>query len=323
MENISKALVLFVCLSIPIVGRVPPSFSACDINQDGTANVVDIQLILDEALQRTPATNDLNGDGFVNVVDVEIEITAALGVGCLAGPQTFAIRSGFVSVENTTPVAPTGPMTYEAVGVPVSVENATPVAPTGPMTYVAVGVPVSVENSVPVAPTGPMTYMAVGVPFSMLNSVSPAPLSPQTYYISGLDYSIFNGLTAGSFLTAASAPSLRFRVPVDPAFMAEALARGARRIDGKPACVDSDGDGLCDDDELIIGTSPYLADSDGDGYPDGLELALGSDPLDPRSIPDIRPPGYFATPPVSMHSIIPVAILTPRTQGVVHDADNR
>jgi YD repeat-containing protein len=60
--------------------------------------------------------------------------------------------------------------------------------------------------------------------------------------------------------------------------------------------LDSDGDGLSDDEERRIGTDPFNPDTDGDGYPDGLEVALGSDPLDPRSIPDIRPPGFLSIP---------------------------
>ncbi len=100
--------------------------------------------------------------------------------------------------------------------------------------------------------------------------------------------------------------------------MAEALARGTERIDGKPVCLDSDGDGICDADERILGTNPFLMDSDGDGYPDGLELALGSDPLDPKSIPDIRPPGYFVTGALSIQNVIPIAMLTPRRQGATN-----
>jgi uncharacterized repeat protein (TIGR01451 family) len=53
----------------------------CDINGDGTVNVVDVQLIINEALGVTPAVNDLNGDSVVNVVDVQILINAALGLG--------------------------------------------------------------------------------------------------------------------------------------------------------------------------------------------------------------------------------------------------
>ncbi len=100
------------------------------------------------------------------------------------------------------------------------------------------------------------------------------------------------------------------------------MARG--RIDGKPVvCSHSDGDGLCDSDELLMGTDPYKADTDGDGYPDGLELTLGSDPLDPNSLPDIRPPGYIVTPPVSIHNTSPIARLTPRRQGAINAKNDR
>ncbi len=45
--------------------------------------------------------------------------------------------------------------------------------------------------------------------------------------------------------------------------------------------LDSDGDGIPDDEELRLGTDPFLADSDGDGIPDGLEVLNGTDPLTP------------------------------------------
>lgn len=48
---------------------------------------------------------------------------------------------------------------------------------------------------------------------------------------------------------------------------------------------DYDGDGLTDDQELVLGTFPYIADSDEDGFGDGEEIARQSDPLDLFSVP--------------------------------------
>jgi hypothetical protein len=42
--------------------------------------------------------------------------------------------------------------------------------------------------------------------------------------------------------------------------------------DGEPG-VDTDGDGLIDQEELCLGTNPYDPDTDGDGIPDGVEVA--------------------------------------------------
>jgi hypothetical protein len=57
---------------------------------------------------------------------------------------------------------------------------------------------------------------------------------------------------------------------------------------------DTDGDGLADALEKLLGTDPANMDTDGDGFPDGLEVALGSDPLDPQSTPDVGPPGVVS-----------------------------
>ncbi|MBX3744750.1 MAG: Ig-like domain-containing protein [Verrucomicrobiae bacterium] len=43
---------------------------------------------------------------------------------------------------------------------------------------------------------------------------------------------------------------------------------------------DSDGDGLPDDLEDVLGTNPANPDTDGDGIPDGVEVRNGTDPLD-------------------------------------------
>jgi hypothetical protein len=49
---------------------------------------------------------------------------------------------------------------------------------------------------------------------------------------------------------------------------------------------DTDGDGLTDFEEVFIyHTNPLERDTDGDGFTDGEEVLLGSDPLDPNSTP--------------------------------------
>ncbi len=47
-----------------------------------------------------------------------------------------------------------------------------------------------------------------------------------------------------------------------------------------PELRDSDGDGLADVVEFVVGTDPKKSDSDGDGLPDGVEVDQGLNPLD-------------------------------------------
>ena len=66
----------------------------------------------------------------------------------------------------------------------------------------------------------------------------------------------------------------------------------SRNQDGSsPAPVlDSDDDGLSDDEEEDLGTDPDDPDSDDDGINDGDEVDCGSDPLDPNSKCTTTPP---------------------------------
>lgn len=67
--------------------------------------------------------------------------------------------------------------------------------------------------------------------------------------------------------------------------------------------IDTDGDGLSDEEERQRGLDPSSPDTDGDGYPDGLEVILGSDPLDPDSIPDSRPASFAAGPILEIQNV--------------------
>ncbi|MDQ8179924.1 hypothetical protein QEH57_04650 [Pelagicoccus sp. SDUM812005] len=76
-------------------------------------------------------------------------------------------------------------------------------------------------------------------------------------------------------------------ISVEPLLLSGPLAfaheEGAMVAFVEAGVVDSDGDGLTDSEEALLGTDPGLVDSDGDGLSDKVELAYGTDPLDPSS----------------------------------------
>ena len=49
----------------------------------------------------------------------------------------------------------------------------------------------------------------------------------------------------------------------------------------KESSIDSDGDGLTDTEEEVLGTDPLSTDTDGDGWTDGVEDNSYTDPTDP------------------------------------------
>lgn len=75
-----------------------------------------------------------------------------------------------------------------------------------------------------------------------------------------------------------------------------------------PALVDTDGDGLTDQQERALGTDPLLRDTDGDGLSDEDETQSGADPLvfthsqgedSPQTDVASIPPVVTTTPPVT------------------------
>jgi hypothetical protein len=55
-----------------------------------------------------------------------------------------------------------------------------------------------------------------------------------------------------------------------------------------PATLDSDGDGITDQNEADLGTDRFNADSDADGFVDGVEKALGTNPLSSEDKPEVQ-----------------------------------
>ena len=59
--------------------------NACDLNQDGSVNIVDVQLAVNMTLGLTPCTSTILGTGVCNVVVVQRVTNAFLSGTCLTG----------------------------------------------------------------------------------------------------------------------------------------------------------------------------------------------------------------------------------------------
>ncbi len=60
--------------------------SPCDLNNDGVVNVLDVQLMVSQAIGTAPCTNKLDGGTSCDVIDVQRVVNAALGEACRVGP---------------------------------------------------------------------------------------------------------------------------------------------------------------------------------------------------------------------------------------------
>ncbi len=68
------------------------TLSPCDVNQDGSTNIADVQMAIGGALGAGRAALDLNNDGTVNITDVQIALDAVVGRGCAAhGAATYSL----------------------------------------------------------------------------------------------------------------------------------------------------------------------------------------------------------------------------------------
>lgn len=92
----------------------------------------------------------------------------------------------------------------------------------------------------------------------------------------GYELSVVRPLSLGLF--ARTVVALGGRNDGADAFVVVGLSAGLA-VERRQARLDSDGDGLTDEEERELGTDPGLRDTDRDRLPDGLEHETGTDPL--------------------------------------------
>lgn len=81
---ICRAFVLFSAVLIMFIAPASAQTgSGCDLNKDGTINVVDGQLAINMSLGITPCTANIAGSGVCNSVVVQRVMNAALGSPCV------------------------------------------------------------------------------------------------------------------------------------------------------------------------------------------------------------------------------------------------
>ena len=84
MDVVSRIrLVAFQLALLAVVPGLAWSQSACDLNQDGAVNVVDVQWATNMYLRTIPCTAAINGPGVCNPTVVDRVITAATGGSCV------------------------------------------------------------------------------------------------------------------------------------------------------------------------------------------------------------------------------------------------
>ena len=166
--------------------------------------------------------------------------------------------------------------------------------------------------------------------FSGLTHIGRDPASGFTRYLNGAidDVAIWNRALSATEIAQAYArgqggvatmptlvASLAFNRVWTAADSAGNAASGTQAISLTNLQKDSDGDGLNDFQELLIGSDPNQADTDGDGLNDAAEFKLGSDPRNPDTNGDGVPDGWEAA-----HGISPLlaiaSALTPDVNGV-------
>ena len=71
-------------------GSVGGGIQPCDVNNDGSVSILDVQLAIDMDLGLLSCALNLNGSGICNVVAVQRVINADLGLPCVTGPGVTA-----------------------------------------------------------------------------------------------------------------------------------------------------------------------------------------------------------------------------------------
>jgi RHS repeat-associated protein len=214
MKAISGFGILFLCTAPVILGGTN---NPCDVNQDGTLTVSDVQSILNEVLGVTAASHDLNHDGSVNVTDVQTVVNAVLNLGCGGGSGPIVTDFNPKSGPIGTSVIITGINFGTSPGVSLPQQGGGTIAQpvtssaSGSITFVvadgtATGA-ITVNNSGAAGSSGSSFSVSPSTTFSLSASPGTANLIQGQSVTYALTLSSSNGFTQLASLNVSGAPA--------------------------------------------------------------------------------------------------------------------
>ena len=212
MRRAIQTAVLLLACGLAAFGQAT---SNCDLNTDGFTNVVDVQLLINEALGITQGQHDLNRDGLINVADVQAEINAALGLGCLADPTVsdFNPRSGPIGTSVTitgTNFGTSPQVSMPAQGGGTIIEPVSTSTPTS-ITFQLVAGTTTGKLTITSGTTVGVSALSFTVTASSTFSLSAAPPAATVIRGQSVSYALTldspNGFTQLADLSVTSAPA--------------------------------------------------------------------------------------------------------------------
>jgi len=305
MKRIAVPVVAFVMLAASLAAQA--QLIAGDVNRDGTLDVIDLQIVVNNALGLPVGPSmpfmDINGDERIDAIDVQLCANAVLGI------DIDADNDGLADVYEQR--IGTDPHNGDTDGDGLSDGDEVLVYGTDPLEPDTDGDTYTDGEEID---TG--TDPTDGDDYPDPRDSDSDGLADEVETNTGTFISIddtgtdpYNPDTDGDTFSDGDEVFLYSTDPCDPDSHPEHLA-GDRDSDGvsdederrygtDPDDPDTDDDGLGDGYEICYdgdctSYDPYPAggdldptnpDTDGDGYGDGIEVRSGTDPLDPSSHP--------------------------------------
>ncbi|PWT96956.1 MAG: hypothetical protein C5B51_32360, partial [Terriglobia bacterium] len=280
---------------------VPGADPNADPDGDGLTNAEEITLGTD------PLNGDTDADGFPDGLEIALgsdpgnSADKPVIIRSYSNPISFSLLntlpppaqggtqqvSAVLSILNNVP-PPQAQGGSQQVSTVFSLLNNVPPpqAQGGPQQVSTV---LSILNNVPPpqAQGGPQQVSTV---FSLLNNVSPPQAQGGAQQVSAV-FSLLNQVSPATGLTIGLETDVLFSLLNGPPNIRRRSVLSELRFPLTiPATYalgpDSDGDGLPDAFERLLGSDPFNSDSDGDGLPDGIEYLLKGDPFSARADDD-------------------------------------